>query len=155
MINAFIENDLIVDSPIYIRKLYLASHELFHIMYQELVCNKYKKRRVVWFDEGMAQFFSGEYDYELSDKYFENWFKTLVKDTKIIPNLNDLDHGSEFETSNYSGYKLSLLAVKYLYDTMTFDSFKVLMYNPDDIIEIGSKVLTDAFKYYNNKYNKS
>ena len=54
MINAFIEPNWLVGSPMYIKKLYLASHELFHIMYQELVWNKENKPRIVWFDEGMA-----------------------------------------------------------------------------------------------------
>ena len=54
MINAFIEPNWLVGSPMYIKKFYLASHELFHIMYQELVWNKENKPRIVWFDEGMA-----------------------------------------------------------------------------------------------------
>ena len=53
-LNAFIEPNWLVGSPMYIKKLYLASHELFHIMYQELVWNKENKPRIVWFDEGMA-----------------------------------------------------------------------------------------------------
>lgn len=132
----------------YIKKLYLASHELFHIMYQELVWNKENKPRIVWFDEGMAQYFSGEYNYDLSNENFENWFKTVIKNTKMFPNLN------EFETENYSGYRLSLLAVKYLYDKLSIEEFKKLMHNTDGILRYGSTVLNDAISYYNDKYKK-
>lgn len=148
MINAFIEPNWLVGSPMYIKKLYLASHELFHIMYQELVWNKENKPRIVWFDEGMAQYFSGEYNYDLSNENFENWFKTVIKNTKMFPNLN------EFETENYSGYRLSLLAVKYLYDKLSIEEFKKLMHNTDGILRYGSTVLNDAISYYNDKYKK-
>lgn len=148
MINAFIEPNWLVGSPMYIKKLYLVSHELFHIMYQELVWNKENKPRIVWFDEGMAQYFSGEYNYDLSNENFENWFKTVIKNTKMFPNLN------EFETENYSGYRLSLLAVKYLYDKLSIEEFKKLMHNTDGILRYGSTVLNDAISYYNDKYKK-
>lgn len=60
MINAFIKPNLLVGSPLYNKALYLANHELFHIMYQELIWERKKLKRIVWFDEGMAQLFSGE-----------------------------------------------------------------------------------------------
>ena len=37
MINTFIKPNLFVGSPLYNKALYLANHELFHIMYQELI----------------------------------------------------------------------------------------------------------------------
>lgn len=154
MINAFIEPNLIINSSLYNKKLYLASHELFHIMYQELILKKENKTRVIWFDEGMAQFFSCECDEELSDKNFCNWFKLLINNSKEIPNLNDLNHRTGFETKNYSGYKLSLLSVKYLYETLPLFEFKKLMHNPDEIITYGATVLNDAINYYNEKCNK-
>lgn len=153
MINAFIETNWMIDSPMYNKKLYMASHELFHIMYQELVWEKENKPRIVWFDEGMAQFFSGEFNKELSSENFYNWFKTVVSNTKEIPELNNLKHGNNFETENYSGYRLSLLAVKYLYEVLSLEEFKKLMHNTDDIIKYGNHVLDEAINYYNKKYN--
>ena len=47
-----------------------ASHELFHIMYQELVWEKLGMKRIIWFDEGMAELFSGEYNFT-KDSYDE------------------------------------------------------------------------------------
>lgn len=65
-------NNLTIGSHLYNRRLYMASHELFHIMYKELIWEKENKIRIIWFDEGMAQFFSGEYNNELSDENFIN-----------------------------------------------------------------------------------
>lgn len=66
----------------------------------------------------------------------------------MFPNLNELNHGNEFETENYSGYSLSLLAVKYLYDKLSIEEFKKLMHNTDGILRYGSTVLNDAISYY-------
>lgn len=148
MINAFIETDLEIDSIMYNKRLYMASHELFHIMYMELIWEKEGKSRIVWFDEGMAQLFSGEYDKDLSCENFYVWFENLIEMTKEIPNLNDLNHNGNFETDRYSGYKLSLLAVKYLYEILGYDKFKELMYNTDDIIEYGNDIVEEAINYY-------
>ncbi len=148
MINAFIEVD-IKDEVLYNRKLCMASHELFHIMYQELILNEKNIDRVVWFDEGMAQLFSSEYDYFLSLENFDSWFKQLIRRTKKIPNLNEINHGMLFETDEYSLYDLSLLAVKYLYETLSFLEFKSLMSDSKKIREYGDFVLNEAIKYYN------
>ena len=151
MINAFIETNWLVNSPMYNKKLYMASHELFHIMYKELIWEKENKQRIIWFDEGMAQRFSGEYSEGLNDENFSFWFNSLIENTKEIPNLNDLSHGDGFETPNYSGYKLSLLAVKYLCETLSFDDFKALMHNTKEILEYGKTVVNDAISYYKEK----
>lgn len=66
MINAFIEPNIVEGSPLFIHRKYNASHELFHIMYQELVLEKNNQKRIVMFDEGMAQFFSGENNIEMT-----------------------------------------------------------------------------------------
>ena len=45
MINAYIEKDIEINSALYHKKLYMASHELFHIMYDELILKKYNYTR--------------------------------------------------------------------------------------------------------------
>ncbi len=147
MINAFIQPNIIEGTPLFIHSKYNASHELFHIMYQELVCRKNNQNRIIWFDEGMAQFFSGEKNNEMTSD-FTNWLSMVKSNTKIIPNLNDLSHGSGFETEDYSGYNLSLLAVKYLYDKLGFDEFKKIISNNKKIIELGNNIIEDAFNFY-------
>ena len=155
MINAFIKPNLLVGSPLYNKSLYLANHELFHIMYQELIWERKKLKRIVWFDEGMAQLFSGENNYLLNDDNFIKWFKYLIDTTKVIPNLNDLKHGSSFVNEEYNGYKLSLLAVKYLYDNLDFEDFKMLLYDTKRVEEYGLNVLNEAICFYKDKFNIS
>lgn len=98
MINSYISPNIDIKSGLYHKTLYMASHELFHIMYQELIWKKNNQERIVWFDEGMAQLFSGENDYNLNQDNFNNWFYRVLERTKEIPNLNELRHGSSFET---------------------------------------------------------
>lgn len=145
MINAYIEPN-IIDKYLYNKRKYNASHELFHIMYNELILNKNNIPRIIWFDEGMAQLFSGEYTQEL--KHFNSFVKKVLSETKNIPNLNELSHGSSFITNNYNGYKLSLIAVKYLYDKIGLEDFKKILYDNEKIIEYGETILKDAINYY-------
>ena len=154
MINAYIEKDIDKSSNKYLKRKYNASHELFHIMYKELVLDKNNTKRVIWFDEGMAQLFSHEYDYILNED-FMTFFNKVFNSTKEVPELNKLDHGSRFETDTYSGYKLSLLAVKYLYDTLTYEEFKSLLKDYNQIIEYGNNIVNKMFDYYQITYNIS
>ena len=153
MINAFIQPNIIEGTPLFIHRKYLASHELFHIMYQELVWKRYNQDRIVWFDEGMAQFFSGENNKEMTSD-FTNWLNTIKANTHRIPDLNKLSHGSDFETEDYSGYKLSLLAVKYLYDKLGIDGFKEIISSNNTIIELGNNIIEAAFSFYDEELGK-
>ena len=56
MINAYIKADNQNE------RLYTASHELFHIFYQKYILKDNYKKRITWYDEGMAQYMSGEKD---------------------------------------------------------------------------------------------
>lgn len=151
MINAYIEKDIEINSDLYRKKLYMASHELFHIMYDELILKKYNYNRIVWFDEGMAEFFSGEYDKEINSN-FDKWFIEVFKNTKKIPDLNKLDHGNNFETIEYSGYNLSLLSIKYLYDILGFNKLVKLLYS-NKIERYGKTIVKDAFEYYKKTFS--
>lgn len=150
MINSYITINKDVNSYQYKKTKYMASHELFHILYRELILDKGKKKRIIWFDEGMAQLFSGENDYNLNAINFSKWLNNLISDTKEIPDLNKLIHGESFVNENYNGYNLSLLAVKYLYDVLGKEKFKILMHNNDEVIRLGKNVIYDAINYYHN-----
>ncbi len=154
MINAFIQPNIIEGTPLFIHRKYNASHELFHIMYQELVWGRKHQERIVWFDEGMAQFFSGENNKEMTSE-FTKWLSIVKFNTKSIPNLNALSHGSDFETEDYSGYHLSLLAVKYLYDKLGIDGFIKIIPNNNTIIELGNNIIEDAFNFYDKELGKT
>jgi hypothetical protein len=54
MINAFIEPE------IQLKRIYTASHELAHILYMKYILNDDYDKRIVWYDEGMAQYVSGK-----------------------------------------------------------------------------------------------
>lgn len=155
MVNSYISPNIDVNSTQYHKTLYMASHELFHIMYQELIWKKENQNRIIWFDEGMAQLFSGENDYNLSEENFSNWFNYVLNRTHEIPNLNELKHGSSFENEKYSGYNLSLLSVKYLYETLGQEEFKKLMHDNNRIIEYGKTVVQNSIEYYQKKLKQS
>ena len=144
MINGAINPNIIEGTPAYTKKKYMASHELFHIMYQELIRDKKSIERIMWFDEGMAQLFSGEFKDNFDD--WESFVKDTISKTKEVPNLNELSHGKSFETENYSGYKLSLIAVKTIYDKLGLEEFKKLMSDTKKIREYGENILKEIFK---------
>lgn len=45
MVNAFIQPNIIVGTPLYNKKRFMASHELFHIMYKELILERKVKKK--------------------------------------------------------------------------------------------------------------
>lgn len=85
MVNAYIQNNLDPSSPKYHSRLYMASHEIFHIMYRNIILKPLKMNRIIWYDEGMAQFLSGEYSKYLDEDEFIKFFlKTFnIKENEI------------------------------------------------------------------------
>lgn len=147
MINAYInpENQL--------QRIYTASHELFHIMYMKYVLENDYSKRIVWFDEGMAQYLSGEKD-RLNDlNKFNEYYEQAKNNTKQIPDLNTLIHGKSFVNENYNGYNLSYLSIRYLSEILTKDEFFNLMSNFEKIKGIGSNIIQNMFEYYDKKIN--
>ena len=69
--------------------------------------------------------------------------------------MNELKHGPSFENEKYSGYNLSLLSVKYLYETLGQEEFKKLMHDNNRIIEYGKTVVQDSIEYYQKKLKQS
>ena len=57
-----------------LKRLYTASHELFHILYKKYILNNDSSKRIVWYDEGMAQFMSGEKDSLTEDAFRDFYF---------------------------------------------------------------------------------
>ncbi len=147
MINAYIDPSINESDPLFNKRVHMASHELFHIMYEELVFNKIRMEKLTWFNEGCAQFFSGEKEKELNDD-FNDWYNNVRSNTKKIPELNNLSHGLDFKTDDYNGYDLSLLAVKNIYDRLGFDNFKLLIKDSNRILRYGYNVINQAFLFY-------
>ena len=151
MINAYIESNIIINSHKYEKKIYLPCHELFHIMYMKYILNNDYSKRIVWYDEGMAQYLSGENDYLLNDERFKKYYIHVKENTKVIPEINNLKHGNSFCNDNYNGYDLSYLAVRYLHDTLNKNDFKELMSNFSLIKKYGQTIINDMFLYYDKK----
>ncbi len=146
MINAYISKEM-QDN-----QLYYASHELFHILYSKYGLNNDLRNRIVWYDEGMAKFISGE-DKPLKDENkFINFYKNVKENTKIIPNLNVLKHGKEFYNDYYNAYQLSYLSIRYLYEILSKEEFNSLLFDIDKVKEIGNNIVYKMFEYYDNKY---
>lgn len=146
MINAYIkkENQL--------ERIYTSSHELFHIFYMMYILKDDYSKRIVWYDEGMAQFMSGE-----KDKYndlikFKEYYNKVKKNTIEIPKLNELTHGKSFVNENYNAYDLSYLSIKYLNETLKKEEFKNLISDFSRIKLIGEKVIEEMFNYYDNLF---
>lgn len=154
MIIAYIDPSIKEETPIFRKRQCLAAHELFHIMYHELIVFKTRQEYFTWFDEGCAQFFSGEKDYELNEG-FEEWFNKVKEETKVKPKLNDLTHGSEFKTKDYNGYDLSLLAVKNLYDRFGAEYFKRTIANSSNLLKNSDRIIEEAFLFYGIIYGKN
>lgn len=149
----FCEDDFpLPDTPLYFKKIYNAIHELFHIMYKELVLIPRGLERVIWFDEGMAQLFSKEREFEYIESGFATWFRERFNRETKYSNLNTWDWNM-FRDEATSIYDLSFLAVKYLYETMAQDDFRSLMSDIDCIKEFGDTVLPRAIEFYERSFH--
>ena len=146
MINACIEPDKQMN------RVTRTSHELFHILYLKYILKNNYANRIGWYDEGMAQFFSGEKKNLEIEENFKRFYYEVKNSTKLVPKINELKHGNSFRNDNYNAYSLSYLAIKYLYETISFADFKALMSDFDRIKEIGEIVLYEMFEYYDIKY---
>lgn len=149
------DNDMVnayVDSKTQMDKLYTASHELFHIFYMKYILQGNYENRIIWYDEGMAQFISGEDKKLHQQNNFQEYYLKVKESTKIIPKLNELEHGDAFYNKSYNGYDLSYLAIRYLNETMSANDFRTLMSDFDKIKAIGNNVLNEMFNYFDKKY---
>ncbi len=147
MVNAYI------NPKFQLKRLYTASHELFHILYMKYILNNDYSKRIVWYDEGMAQFMSGEKD-TLTDSDFKKFYFDVRKKTKVIPQMNGLEHGISFVNKNYNGYDLSYLSVKYLSEILSAVEFKNLMSDFSRISELGDDIIQKMFSYYDENLKK-
>ena len=148
MVNAFIEPE------IQLERIYTASHELVHILYLKYILNNDYDKRIVWYDEGMAQYVSGEKDC-LNDKdIFKKYYFKLRKETKIIPNLNKLEHGNSFYNKDYNAYDLSYLSIRYLSEIIDKIDFICLMKDFRKIKSYGNDIVNKMFNYFDEKLKR-
>jgi len=146
MVNAYIEPDK------QIKRKYTAPHELFHIMYMKYILNNDYSIRIIWYDEGMAQFMSGEKEKYSNKEKFREYYLKIRSNTKTIPRLNKLIHGESFINDEYNAYDLSYLSIRYLSETLPKDEFNDLMSNYHKIKKYGEDIVEKMFKYYDKLF---
>ena len=134
-------------------------HELCHILYKNLVIPNHYEKRVVWLDEGLAQVLSGEKDYLKDKEELKKFYEKVKANTKEIPPLQGLKHGSAFVNENYNMYDLSFLAIRYLFDTKSEEEIYKIVMDTEKSNELGKTIMTRMFTYYdevlyNQKYVK-
>lgn len=140
-----------VNPKFQLKRLYTASHELFHILYMKYILNNDYSKRIVWYDEGMAQFMSGEKDSLKDDSVFKDFYMKVKEATKVIPQMNTLEHGNSFVNEDYNGYDLSYLSIKYLSEVLSAEQFKDLMSDFKKISQLGNNIIHKMFSCYDEK----
>lgn len=120
-------------------------HELVHVVYKEIY-----DKRVVWFDEGLAQNISGQYDWLKDRNQLKQYFKRFLKNNEIV-DMNKLKHGKEFVTDKYNGYALSHICVRYMIDTMSHKDILDYAKSAQKLLEVGENVLEKAKDFYNSQ----
>lgn len=140
-----------VNPKFQLKRLYTASHELFHILYMKYILNNDYSKRIVWYDEGMAQFMSEEKGSLNDDSVFKNFYMKVKEATKVIPQMNTLEHGNSFVNEDYNGYDLSYLSIKYISEVLSTEQFKDLMSDFEKISQLGNNIINNMFSYYDEK----
>lgn len=141
----------------YYHKRATGAHEAFHIFYRSLIYGK-PQNRIVWFDEGMAQFVSGQKNH-LSDEAFAKYYQSFRKNYKPIANLNERIQGNSqvpddkiFKRKGIiNGYAISYLAIRYLAETKGIDYLKTIMKDKDKILELGNTIQEKIISYFDEK----
>ena len=152
-----IEENPVPGTEAFYHKRATGAHEAFHIFYRSLIYRNLQDR-IVWFDEGMAQFVSGQKEH-LSDDEFAKYYKTFRKNYKPITNLNERIQGNAqvpddkiFKRKGIiNGYALSYLAIKYLAETKGIDYLKEIMRDNDKILELGNTIQSKMISYFDEK----
>lgn len=152
----FVNSSLIPGTEPFYKTCASGAHEAFHVYYRNLI---YKdKRRIVWFDEGMAQFFSKQNDY-MNDEGFSKFYLRFRSTYKPITNLNERVQGNSQVPDNkiftrpgvISGYPLSYLLIRYLVETRGRDYVKEVMRDNERIMELGNTMPSKMISYYDEK----
>lgn len=143
------------------RKYWLISgliHEYFHILYQSIWQDNYE--RVVWIDEGLAQYKAGQFSLLQKDyKKFKSWYLyNIIRRDKEIPPIDYLtSHGDKYgmfcdnTTLKYNGYDLSYLLARYLIEQTKLD-ISALLTDKSKIDELSKTIMQDCINFYNSYF---
>lgn len=146
----------LVGTKLFYKRISCVAHECFHNLYSKYY---YKDNRITWFDEGLAQYLSGEFEkYSLDD--WKNLFLFYRQNSVNVNNINDRINGDESVPDEFifkrkgvfEGYAASLLAVRYLFDEMGENYVYKLIFDNDSIMKIGLNILDIINEYYENLF---
>ena len=145
-------------SIFYHKRTHSIAHEAFHIYYSNYVY-KTLNNRVIWFDEGMARYMSGELD-GFDEDHQRFAYKKFRDEYKPITNLNDRRHGSSDLSDELifnrpgviEGYYLSYIIIRYLVETKGIEYIKELMSNKEEILKVGNSIIDEVLEYFDLKY---
>ena len=135
------------------------AHEAFHLYYRKYI---YGNVRIVWFDEGMAQYLSGSEDEWLNDEVkFLDKFMKFLEAYVPINNLNERIQGNStvsdekiFQRKNvFNGYLASVLIIKFVVDSYGEDYLFELMKDNCKIRGLSKTALNDMIIYFKEKYS--
>ncbi len=151
MINYSYDKLSILRLPKYLR------HELVHMFYEKIWSGKYD--RILWLDEGLAQYLSHEKsDLDHDEVKFKAWYLSLIIGRfKKIPNIEFFrEQGDTYGkfvdgvSNSYNGYDWSYLMVRYLVESDK-DIVSILK-DIDKIRELEGHIIEDTLDYYNSKF---
>lgn len=129
-------------------------HELVHIFYASIWEGKYD--RILWLDEGLALYLSGERSLlESNVKKFKAWYlDRIIRYDKEIPRIEFLKkHGGTYgkfvdlESNKYDGYDFSYLIVRYIVEN--FNDLIGLLSDIKKIRSLETGVIKKCIDYYN------
>lgn len=149
-----IDKELLKSSDDYFKKARaIGAHEGFHIFYRDLIYSG--SDRIVWFDEGAAQYFSNEKDFVSQDE-FKKFYLGFRKGYKTINNINERIQGNKSVPDDkifmrkgvINGYSISYLALRYLVDTKGEEYVRTLMKDRKQILKCGETIITDMMTHY-------
>lgn len=134
-------------------------HELTHVIYRNYIQEKGINNRIVWFDEGLASFLSGEKNTLLDNYKLKEFIETRINsEGKEIPKISYLHkHGASYgefadtKTNKYNGYDWSYLMIRYLIETLSKEELNELMRSKQNILDIEDTITNDTYNYFTKK----
>lgn len=134
-------------------------HEVIHKIYNYYILIKTNEPKLVWLEEGLAQYLSNEKEHLKDNQTLRTFLRIYVfNENKIIPDIRYLSkHGNKFgsfideETNKYNGYVWSYLIVRYLIETKTKEEFLKLIRNPSSLSRFEQTLIEDTINYYKSK----
>lgn len=129
-------------------------HELVHLVYSE----KINKSKIVWLEEGLAQYLSGQKSFLEQDvQKYNEWLQKNIFE-KEIPKIEYLKkHGSTYgsfcdiQTNKYNGYDISYALIRYMIGKYNNEEINKIIRSNSKINIIEENII----QYFLNETKKS